>query len=191
MKPLDVVIVGAGHRSLTYASLAEKDPTAIRVVGVADPIALRREQTAKRFGFGADRCFETAEQLAAQPRFADAAINGTMDQHHVPTSLPLLEAGYDILLEKPFATNAVGGRPSQHAGGSAPRDRQRDVAPVITVDPGVLHRRRPGSGDDPASLATLAIFARDVEASVAMRMAITRPTLSITRIKRTDTVTIF
>ena len=27
-----------------------------------------------------------------------------MDLHHVPTSLPLLAAGYDILLEKPFAT---------------------------------------------------------------------------------------
>lgn len=28
-----------------------------------------------------------------------------MDHQHVPTSLPLLEAGYDILLEKPFATS--------------------------------------------------------------------------------------
>jgi predicted dehydrogenase len=28
-----------------------------------------------------------------------------MDRDHVPTSLPLLEAGYDLLLEKPFATS--------------------------------------------------------------------------------------
>jgi len=36
---------------------------------------------------------------------ADFIINGTMDHQHVPTSLPLLERGYDMLLEKPFATN--------------------------------------------------------------------------------------
>ena len=41
----------------------------------------------------------------ARPRFADCVINGTMDHQHVPTSLPLLEAGYDMLLEKPFATS--------------------------------------------------------------------------------------
>jgi predicted dehydrogenase len=40
--------------------------------------------------------------MAEQPAFADAAINGTMDRQHVPTTLPLLEAGYDILLEKPI-----------------------------------------------------------------------------------------
>ena len=51
-----------------------------------------------------ERCFETAEQVAAQPKFADVVINGTMDHQHVPTSLPLLAAGYDMLLEKPFAT---------------------------------------------------------------------------------------
>ena len=39
------------------------------------------------------------------PRLADFAINGTMDHQHVETTIPLLEAGYDVLLEKPFATN--------------------------------------------------------------------------------------
>ena len=32
-------------------------------------------------------------------------INGTMDQQHVETAVPLLAAGYDMLLEKPFALN--------------------------------------------------------------------------------------
>lgn len=105
MKPVTAVIVGAGHRALTYASYAERHPEALKIVGVADPIALRREQTAARFGFGKEMCFETAEDLAAKGKMADAVINGTMDAQHVPTSIPLLKAGYDILLEKPFATN--------------------------------------------------------------------------------------
>jgi predicted dehydrogenase len=72
---------------------------------VADPSPLRRAQTAAAFDLPADRCFDTAEALASVPRFADFAINGTMDHQHVPTSLPLLAAGYHLLLEKPFATN--------------------------------------------------------------------------------------
>ena len=72
---------------------------------MADLIPLRREQTAKRFELPHDRCYESVEQLASVPKFADCAINGTMDHQHVQTTLPLLEAGYDVLLEKPFATN--------------------------------------------------------------------------------------
>ncbi len=104
-KPITAVIVGAGHRALTYASYAEQHPDELQIVGVADLLERRRRQVAARFGLPANRCFATAEELAAQPRFADFVINGTMDHQHVPTSLPLLAAGYHILLEKPFATS--------------------------------------------------------------------------------------
>ena len=104
-KPVTAVIVGAGHRSLTYASYARYRPDALKIVGVADPLEYRRRQVAELYGLGPDQLFETAEELAARPQMADAAINGTMDQDHVRTSLPLLNAGYDLLLEKPFAVN--------------------------------------------------------------------------------------
>ena len=39
------------------------------------------------------------------PKFADAVINGTMDHIHVSTNVPLLKAGYDVLLEKPFSVS--------------------------------------------------------------------------------------
>lgn len=77
----------------------------MKVVGVADPSPLRRELTAKQFGLDATSCFESAATLAAHPKLADFIINGTMDHQHVATTLPLLERGYDILLEKPFATS--------------------------------------------------------------------------------------
>lgn len=102
---LKAVIVGAGHRAMLYASYARQHPEALQIVGVADPNALRRKQAMETFGFAANRCFESSEALAAAPKFADFVINGTMDMQHVPTSLPLLAAGYDILLEKPFATS--------------------------------------------------------------------------------------
>ncbi|MFP4026639.1 MAG: Gfo/Idh/MocA family protein [Candidatus Brocadiia bacterium] len=102
---LKAIIVGAGHRGLLYASYANSHPDRLGIVGVADPDPLRRQKAAEQHDIPADMQWETAQELAAEPRHADFIINATMDHHHVPTSIPLLEAGYDILLEKPFATN--------------------------------------------------------------------------------------
>lgn len=103
--PVAAVIVGAGHRSISYASYSLDHPDEIRIVGVADPNELRRKRVAETYGLSPDQCFESAASLAQRPKMADAVINGTMDHQHVSTSLPLLAAGYDMLLEKPFATN--------------------------------------------------------------------------------------
>lgn len=104
-KPVTAVIVGGGHRSFTYAQLAIDCPEMLKIVGIADPNPDRRKRAMETFGFGEEGCFETAQQLADVPRFADAIINGTMDHQHVETSVPLLAKGYDMLLEKPFAVN--------------------------------------------------------------------------------------
>ncbi|MEN6401543.1 MAG: Gfo/Idh/MocA family oxidoreductase, partial [Armatimonadia bacterium] len=102
MAPITTIIVGAGHRGVGYGSYSISHPDELKVVGVADPDPVRRKAAMDKFGFGEDMCFETAEQLAERGQLADTVINGTMDADHVPTSLPLLEAGYHILLEKPI-----------------------------------------------------------------------------------------
>ena len=104
-KPLSAIIVGAGHRSMLYASYAAQHPDELVIAGVADPSASRRDLAARTFGLAPAQCHVSVEALAALPRQADFIINGTMDRLHVPTSLPLLAAGYDLLLEKPFATS--------------------------------------------------------------------------------------
>ena len=102
---LKAVMIGAGHRALTYAAYAQHHPDELQIVGVADPLPARRQFVADLYDLPAARCFASAEALAAEERFADFAINGTMDHQHVATSLPLLAAGYDLLLEKPFAVS--------------------------------------------------------------------------------------
>ncbi len=104
-KPITAIIVGAGHRSICYAKYSLKHPDELKIVGVADPNEYRRQQAMDLFGFGKDMCFESADDLAAKGKLADAIINGTMDLQHVPTAIPLLEVGYDMLLEKPIATS--------------------------------------------------------------------------------------
>ena len=102
---ITAVLVGLGHRGVGYATYADSHPDELQIVGVADPDEVRRSRYAERFGVPLENCFETAEELAATERFADVAINGTMDEIHVATTVPLLEAGYDVLLEKPIAPN--------------------------------------------------------------------------------------
>ncbi|WP_028550688.1 Gfo/Idh/MocA family protein [Paenibacillus sp. UNC451MF] len=105
-KPVTVVIVGAGHRSLIYASYAKQHPEEMKIVGVVDPDAERRALTRERFEFSEECCFSDIEEFVSKPKMADAVINGTMDHLHVSTSIPLLKAGYDMMLEKPIGVSA-------------------------------------------------------------------------------------
>ncbi|MCI5796880.1 MAG: Gfo/Idh/MocA family oxidoreductase [Ruminococcus sp.] len=104
-QPITAVIVGAGHRAFVYSKLALTDPDKLKIVGVADPDKTRQKKAMEMFGFPKGNCFDSALELSEVPKFADAVINGTMDEQHVETSIPLLKKGYDMLLEKPFATN--------------------------------------------------------------------------------------
>lgn len=104
-RPIEAVIVGAGHRSLLYASYSEQHPEELKIVGVIDPDPQRCREIAERFGFAQDRCWASVSEFTVGERFADIAINGTMDQLHVETTLPLLLAGYDVLLEKPIGVS--------------------------------------------------------------------------------------
>ncbi len=104
-KPLEAVIVGGGHRSMNYAELSVIAPSMLKITGVADPDENRRKMIAEKFSIPEQYQFASADELAAVPKFADAVINGTMDHIHVETTIPLLRAGYDVLLEKPFAVN--------------------------------------------------------------------------------------
>lgn len=104
-KPLEVVIVGGGHRSVFYSELAVIDPSMMKIVGIADPDENRRKLFADKFSIPKEHQFVDADALSKEPKFADAVINGTMDHIHVETTIPLLKAGYDVLLEKPFAIN--------------------------------------------------------------------------------------
>lgn len=103
--PIPVIIVGMGERASIYAREALAHPDLFQIVGVADVDPRRIHVAQNMFDIPDDHCFSSVEELVSVPRFAAAAINGTMDQQHVPTSLPLLRHGYDLLLEKPFAIN--------------------------------------------------------------------------------------
>lgn len=105
MKPIEVIVVGMGARAMIYAKESLTHPNMFCVVGVVDVNMDRVRAAKKLFQIPDHHCFHSVEELVSVPKFADAVINGTMDPLHVETTVPLLEHGYDVLLEKPFAVN--------------------------------------------------------------------------------------
>jgi predicted dehydrogenase len=103
--PIEAVLVGAGNRGYrTYGRYATEHPGNLRFVAVVELDAGRRERFAEAHGIPQEMQFSTWEELAERPPLALAAVNATMDQVHLPSTLALLEAGYEVLLEKPVAT---------------------------------------------------------------------------------------
>ena len=103
---VEAVMVGAGGRGrLAYGPYALDHPDEIRFVAVAEPDDARRAEFAKAHGISRAGQFRSWEDLVERPALGVAALNSTMDQTHHASTLALLAAGYEVLLEKPMATS--------------------------------------------------------------------------------------
>ncbi len=103
--PLRAVIVGGGQRADIYAELALKKPEKLKIVGLVEPSPRRTAYLKNKYQIPEENCFCSVEELCEREKIGDLVINGTMDQLHVPTAIPTLEKGYDLLLEKPLAVS--------------------------------------------------------------------------------------
>lgn len=105
MKRPDIIIIGAGNRGTGYADYIAAHPKAARVVGVAEPRDFQRRQLAAKHGIAPENCALGWAEMAKRKKFADAVIIATQDAMHVEPAIAFARLGYDILLEKPLATN--------------------------------------------------------------------------------------
>lgn len=103
--PICAVIVGGGHRSDIYAELALKNPKKLQIVGLVDPSKKRTDYLKSKYNIPRQNCFSSVEALCEREKLGELIINGTMDQLHVPTAIPTLKKGYDLLLEKPLSVS--------------------------------------------------------------------------------------
>src|SRR4051812_37852859 len=106
-QPLEMALLGAGNRgTYAYGPYALQNPADVRFVAVAEPDDARRARFAQLHNIPAERQFRSWQDLLAQPRLAQAILNCTMDRDHIASSLAALDAGYDMLLEKPMSATA-------------------------------------------------------------------------------------
>lgn len=102
-KPIKAIIIGLGSRGFdAYGSYMIAHKEEYDIVGVADPVAAKRTRAKALIGLADDRCFEGAEAILEQPKFADIALICTQDSDHLAHSILAMEAGYDLILEKPI-----------------------------------------------------------------------------------------
>lgn len=105
MKELTAIIIGAGGRGQMYAHQM-KAHGRFKVVGVAEPKALSRNEVKNLYNLSEEVCFDSWEDILAQPKMADIAVISTVDKHHYLPALAAIDKGYDLLLEKPVAPTA-------------------------------------------------------------------------------------
>ncbi len=103
MKKLSMIIIGAGGRGCTYAGFAEHHPDMFEVVGVAEPVAERRNFITEHHPKAKNNAYLCWSEILAQPKMADIAVIATMDRMHFEPAMKAIELGYDLLLEKPMA----------------------------------------------------------------------------------------
>lgn len=103
--PLRILLLGAGNRGAdTYGQYGLDHPEQLRFVAVAEPNPVRLERFAQAHGIPPERQFSSWEEALSNGKIADAVINATQDELHHHSAIAALNAGYDLLLEKPIAT---------------------------------------------------------------------------------------
>lgn len=104
-KKIKVVVVGCGDRASVYCEEGVLKLQTMEIVAAVDPDPERLRYMREHFGVAQEQCYTTINDVLKQGRIADCVINGTMDQYHMETTIPFLEQGYDMLLEKPIVNN--------------------------------------------------------------------------------------
>lgn len=102
-RPVTVILIGAGHRGNIYADYALKHPDEMKIVAVSDVNLTRLKSFQRRHRLPDDKCFAYWNEIFSTPKFADAVIIATPDHLHTEPCMAALDAGYDVLLEKPIA----------------------------------------------------------------------------------------
>lgn len=106
-QPVSVILIGAGHRGNIYAEYAIQHPDEMTIAAVADINPARLKKIQRRHKLTGDNCYTYWNEVFAKPKFADAVIIATPDHLHTEPCLAALEAGYDVLLEKPIAPTEI------------------------------------------------------------------------------------
>ncbi|MFY9841813.1 MAG: Gfo/Idh/MocA family oxidoreductase [Terriglobales bacterium] len=101
--PINVAVIGVGTFGRNHARVYRQLQQAgsVRLVGVVDPDTVRADATAREFDC---KAFGSVEQMLTTHSEVQAASVAVPTVLHLGVARSLMEAGVDVLIEKPLAT---------------------------------------------------------------------------------------
>lgn len=109
MKQIKVAIIGNGDRANCYCKYALSHGDELKVVAIVDVQERKLQEGAEKYGVDKAHLFKNVDEFIAYEKThgksCDGVIVTTMDEIHFTTAMPLLNAGYNMLLEKPIVNN--------------------------------------------------------------------------------------
>lgn len=106
IKKLWAVVVGFGNRGQVYADYSLEESEEFGIRGIVDTNPFRLQEAKERYGLDDTQLFASVEEFLKADVKCDFVINATMDQLHYETALQIIDAGYDMLMEKPIVPKA-------------------------------------------------------------------------------------
>ena len=103
--PISVVVVGAGVFGRNHARIykeLEQQGEPVRLLGIVDPDTARADAVAREFSC---KAFGSVPQMLTTHSELQAASVAAPTIHHVHVARELMQAGVDVLIEKPLATS--------------------------------------------------------------------------------------
>ncbi len=100
-RKIKVGIIGTGWIAESHISGYKKFPD-VEIVALADLVPGKAEAFAKRFELEGVRFYDSDEALIAGEKDLDAVSICTYNCQHAPCAIHALEAGLNVMLEKPF-----------------------------------------------------------------------------------------
>ena len=95
MRPVELIIAGAGDRGSVYASYAKTHPKRAKITGVAEPRDFYRERMAKEYNIPEENVFTDWKDMAKKKKFADAVIIATQDHMHRAAAIAFAKKKYN------------------------------------------------------------------------------------------------
>ena len=100
------MVVGAGRRGYrNFGRYALEHPGDLRIIAVAEPNDALRTRFAQAHDIPSELAFRSWEDLADRVQLAPALLNASSDTTHYASTMAAMEAGYQVLTEKPVATS--------------------------------------------------------------------------------------
>lgn len=100
-KKVKIAIIGTGWIAESHANALKKMED-VEIVALADLVPGKAEAFAKKFEIEGVRCYLSDEELIANEKDLDAVSICTYNTQHAPCAIHALDAGLNVMLEKPF-----------------------------------------------------------------------------------------